>query len=468
MALSFYNSLSKKKEKFIPINKDSVRLYTCGPTVYDVAHIGNFRTFIFEDLLKRFLLYKDYSVTHIMNITDVDDKTIRRSIKEDKTLAELTQKYTDLFFKDLTWMKVIPADAYPKATDHVNEMIEMIQILIKKEFAYLTKDNSIFFKISKYPDYGKLVNIKSDQLQSSERISEDEYSKDNPQDFALWKGHKSDDGDIWWDSPWGKGRPGWHIECSAMSMKYLGDFFDIHCGGVDNIFPHHENEITQSCAATGSNFVKTWLHAEHLQIEGDKMSKSEANFYSVDDLKNQGFIPEVVRYLLLNGHYRTKLNFSLSKRLEGEQAIQRIVDLSSKLKSIVDDNKVNSDLFPRSHEEFLNALDDDLDTPKALAVLFTWIKKMNKKIEEIELSSEIALSGLNFLNAVEDIFGIIPPKIAMPANIQGLVDKRILSRKNKDWNESDRIREELYNLGWKIEDTPDGSLCKPVWSNKEQ
>jgi cysteinyl-tRNA synthetase len=251
-------------------------------------------------------------------------------------------------------------------------------------------------------------------------------------------------------------------------MKYLGDYFDIHCGGVDNIFPHHENEITQSYAATGSNFVKTWLHAEHLQIEGDKMSKSEANFYSVDDLKNQGFIPEVVRYLLLNGHYRTKLNFSLSKRLEGEQAIQRIVDLSSKLKSIVDDNKVNSDLFPRSHEEFLNALDDDLDTPKALAVLFTWIKKMNKKIEEIELSSEIALSGLNFLNAVEDIFGIIPPKIAMPANIQGLVDKRILARKNKDWNESDRIREELYNLGWKIEDTPDGSLCKPVWSNKEQ
>ena len=468
MALSFYNSLSKKKENFIPIEDSNVRLYTCGPTVYDVAHIGNFRTFIFEDLLKRFLMFKDYSVTHVMNITDVDDKTIRRSIKEGIALSELTQKYTKLFFKDLTWLKIIPADTYPKATDHVTEMIEMIQILIEKEFAYLTKDNSIFFNISKYPEYGKLINIKSDQLQSSERISEDEYSKDNPQDFALWKGHKSEDGDIWWDSPWGKGRPGWHIECSAMSMKYLGDFFDIHCGGVDNIFPHHENEITQSCAATGSNFVKTWLHAEHLQIEGDKMSKSEANFYSVDDLKNQGFIPEVVRYLLLNGHYRTKLNFSLSKRLEGEQAIQRIVDLSSKLKFIVDDNKVNSDLFPRSHEEFLNALDDDLDTPKALAVLFTWIKKMNKKIEEIELSSEIALSGLNFLNAVDDIFGIIPPQIEMPANIQGLVDKRILSRKNKDWNESDRIREELYNLGWKIEDTPEGSLCKPVWSNKEQ
>ena len=467
MALSFYNSLSKKKENFIPIEDDSVRLYTCGPTVYDVAHIGNFRTFIFEDLLKRFLMFKDYSVTHVMNITDVDDKTIRRSIKEGIALSELTQKYTKLFFKDLTWLKIIPADTYPKATDHVTEMIKMIQILFEKDFAYLTKDNSIFFNISKYPEYGKLINIKSDQLQSSERISEDEYSKDNPQDFALWKGHKSDDGDIWWDSPWGKGRPGWHIECSAMSMKYLGDYFDIHCGGVDNIFPHHENEITQSCATTGSNFVKTWMHAEHLQIEGDKMSKSEANFYSVDDLNNQGFIPEVVRYLLLNGHYRTKLNFSLSKRLEGEQAIQRIVDLSSKLKFIVDDNKVNSDLFPRSHEEFLNALDDDLDTPKALAVLFTWIKKMNKKIEEIELNSETALSGLNFLNAVDDIFGIIPPQIEMPANIQGLVNKRILARENKDWNESDRIRGELYNFGWKIEDTPDGSICKPVWSHKE-
>ena len=468
MSLSFYNSLSKKKENFIPIEDGSVRLYTCGPTVYDVAHIGNFRTFIFEDLLKRFLIYRDYSVTHIMNITDVDDKTIRRSIQEGITLSELTQKYTDLFFKDLTWLKIIPADIYPKATDHVAEMIEMIQILIEKKFAYITNDNSIFFNISKYPEYGKLINIQSDYLQSSERMSEDEYSKDNPQDFALWKGHKSGDGDIWWNSPWGKGRPGWHIECSAMSMKYLGKFFDIHCGGVDNIFPHHENEITQSRAATGSDFVKTWLHAEHLQIEGDKMSKSEANFYSVDDLKNQGFISEVVRYLLLNGHYRTRLSFSLSKRLEGEQAIQRIVDLSTKLKSIVGRDMVNPGLFPKSHEEFLNALDDDLDTPKALAVLFKWIKKMNKKIEENELSSEAALLGLNFLNTVDEIFGIIPPQIEMPENIKRLVNKRILSRKNKDWNESDRIREELYNLGWKIEDTPDGSLCKPVWSLKDQ
>ena len=468
MALSFYNSLSKKKEKFIPINKDSVRLYTCGPTVYDVAHIGNFRTFIFEDLLKRFLLYKDYSVTHIMNITDVDDKTIRRSIKEDKTLAELTQKYTDLFFKDLTWMKVIPADAYPKATDHVNEMIEMIQILIEKEFAYLTKDNSIFFKISKYPDYGKLVNIKSDQLQSSERISEDEYSKDNPQDFALWKGHKPEDGDIWWDSPWGKGRPGWHIECSAMSMKYLGDFFDLHCGGVDNIFPHHENEIAQSRAATDSNFVKTWIHAEHLQIEGDKMSKSEENFYSIEDLKKQGFIPEVIRYLLLNGHYRTKLNFSLSKQNEGEQAIQRIIDISSKLKYIVNDTEVNPDLFPKSYGEFIDALEDDLDTPKALAVLFTWIREMNKKIEENELSVEAALKGVNFLKTVNNILCIIPPQLIIPENIQRLINKRIRARNKKNWNESDRIRDELYKLGWKIEDNTDGSLCKPVWLHKER
>ncbi|MEC7927261.1 MAG: cysteine--tRNA ligase [Candidatus Neomarinimicrobiota bacterium] len=468
MALSFYNSLSKKKEKFIPINKDSVRLYTCGPTVYDVAHIGNFRTFIFEDLLKRFLLYKDYSVTHIMNITDVDDKTIRRSIKEDKTLAELTQKYTDLFFKDLTWMKVIPADAYPKATDHVNEMIEMIQILIEKEFAYLTKDNSIFFKISKYPDYGKLVNIKSDQLQSSERISEDEYSKDNPRDFALWKGHKPEDGDIWWDSPWGKGRPGWHIECSAMSMKYLGDFFDLHCGGVDNIFPHHENEIAQSRAATDSNFVKTWIHAEHLQIEGDKMSKSEENFYSIEDLKKQGFIPEVIRYLLLNGHYRTKLNFSLSKQNEGEQAIQRIIDISSKLKYIVNDTEVNPDLFPKSYGEFIDALEDDLDTPKALAVLFTWIREMNKKIEENELRVEAALKGVNFLKTVNNILGIIPPQLIIPENIQRLINKRIRARNKKNWNESDRIRDELYKLGWKIEDTPDGSLCKPVRLYKER
>ena len=468
MSIEFYNSLSRKKEEFIPIKKDSVRMYTCGPTVYDAAHIGNFRTFVFEDLLKRFLIYKNYFVTHVMNITDIDDKTIRRSIEEKIPLSELTQKYKKLFFKDLSWLNIIPADEYPEATGHVSEMIEIIKNLIDKEIAYTTDDNSVFFKISNYSDYGKLVNIKSNLLQSSDRISDDEYTKDNPQDFALWKGHKSEDGDVWWDSPWGKGRPGWHIECSAMSMKYLGDYFDIHCGGVDNIFPHHENEIAQSCAATGSKFVKTWMHAEHLQIEGDKMSKSEGNFHRIDDLKNQGFIPEVIRFLLLNGHYRTKLNFSLSKRIEGEQAIQRIVDISSKLNFMVKNNKVPIDLHSRSHTEFIQALEDDLDTPKALAVVFTWIKQTNIKIEGNDLCMESALSGLTFLKAIDDIMGIIPPPFEIPEKIQRLVDKRILARKEKNWDESDKIRDELYKLGWKIEDTPGGSLCKPVWSLKDR
>ena len=283
MTLMFYNTLSRKKEKFIPIEKNHVRLYTCGPTVYDSAHIGNFRTFLFEDLLKRLLLFKNYSVTHIMNITDIDDKTIRRSNEDGITLKELTHKYTDLFFSDSTWLKILPADKYPKATDHINEMIQMIQKLLDRGFAYVANDKSVFFKISNYPDYGKLIYIKSNLLQSSNRIADDEYEKDSPQDFALWKAYKPADGDVWWDSPWGKGRPGWHIECSAMSMKYLGQYFDIHCGGVDNIFPHHENEIAQSCAATSANFVKMWMHSEHLQIEGDKMSKSEGNFYRIED-----------------------------------------------------------------------------------------------------------------------------------------------------------------------------------------
>ena len=311
--LRFYNSLTRKKEKFIPIIEEKVSLYTCGPTVYDTAHIGNFRTFLFEDFLKRVLVARGFEVYHVMNITDVDDKTIKKSMTDGKPLSEITDYYTDLFKKDLSSLKIIQADVYPAATKHVDAMVKIIQKLIDKNHAYVTKDGSVFFSIKSYKNYGALTRINMDATRHSDRVSSDEYSLDNPQDFALWKAHKDEDGDVSWGSPWGKGRPGWHMECSAMSMAYLGDHFDIHCGGVDNKFPHHENEIAQSVCAVDTPFVNYWLHSEFLLVDGGKMSKSLGNLYCISDLIEKGFTAEEIRYILLNGHYRTKINFTLEK-----------------------------------------------------------------------------------------------------------------------------------------------------------
>ncbi len=266
MALRFYNSLTRKKEIFKPIQGNKVGLYTCGPTVYDDAHIGNFRTFMFEDLLKRYLLFRGYDVYHVMNITDVDDKTINRAREEQKSLDVITRKYSDQFFNDVEWLKMIPANVYPKATEHIPGMIRMIEQLLKKEFAYKEDDGSVYFNIRSYPDYGRLAQIDLSAQKATERMVNDEYEKDEPQDFALWKSKKEEDGDVYWDAPWGPGRPGWHIECSAMSSQYLGEHFDIHCGGVDNMFPHHENEIAQSVCLTEKPFVNIWLHSEHLMV----------------------------------------------------------------------------------------------------------------------------------------------------------------------------------------------------------
>ena len=280
--ISFYNSLTKKKEQFEPISDGKVKMYTCGPTVYDFSHIGNFRTFLFEDLLKRVFIAFGYEVDHVMNITDVDDKTIKKSVIEKKELKDITSHYTEAFIKDIKSLRILEADTYPNATDHIDEMIEMIENLIKKGHAYQIDDGSVFFKIDTFSKYGALVNIEKSNISNDLEIS-DEYSADNANDFALWKSYKEEDGKTYWDSPWGRGRPGWHIECSAMSVKYLGSHFDIHCGGVDNKFPHHENELAQSCCALDSPFVNYWLHSEFLMVDGNKMSKSLNNFYVLSD-----------------------------------------------------------------------------------------------------------------------------------------------------------------------------------------
>ena len=455
MSTRFYNTINRKKVEFEPITPGTVKLYTCGPTVYDTAHIGNFRTFIFEDLLKRFLVFKGYEVYHVMNITDVDDKTIKRAITEEITINELTLKYTEEFMNDIKSLKILPADKYPRATDHIEEMIKMIQTLEENGYAYETEDHSVYFRLDAYDSYGQLTQIDLTQQRVNERIINDEYSKDNPQDFALWKARDDDDGKIYWESPWGRGRPGWHIECSAMSIKYLGNHFDIHCGGVDNIFPHHENEIAQSVSATQEPFVNYWMHSEYLQIQGDKMSKTLGNYYKISDLISEGFTAEEIRFTLLNAHYRSKLDFSLKQKQEARTTIQRITDFQQRLLELKDSSQTESSI-PDEFEEFVAALDDDLDTPKAFAIFFGWIRSMNKLLDRGEFKFSQINGGLDFIDKFDDLFAIIPDAESIPQNIYDLIKKREKARLKQDWKTADKIRNQLYQEGWLVADSPSG------------
>ncbi len=460
MAIKFYNTLTKRKERFTPIKAGEVKIYTCGPTVYDTAHIGNFRTFIFEDLLKRFFVLKGYKVQHVMNLTDVDDKTIQRSVAEGINITELTQKYIDLFFEDLDTLKIIRADVYPKATEHVDIMIKMIEKLVDNGYAYQSDDKSIYFNIAKFNDYGKLAKLNMAEQKKSERIASDDYSKDNPQDFVLWKAWKTEDGEVFWNSPWGKGRPGWHIECSAMSTKYLGEHFDIHCGGVDNIFPHHENEIAQSQCAHDNKFVNYWLHSEHLMIDSGKMSKSLGNFYKISDLTAMGFTPETLRYLLLNSHYRTKIDFSVDKKQEAKKVVQRVNDFYDRLmnSSI---NKQNEKL-PQEFNLFVAALDDDLNTPKALGIFFEWLRRTNIELDNDSITEDKIAQAINFVEKFNSVFDLLLQKSQIPQEVSDLVKKREEARANRDWNRADVYRDEIKALGWTIEDTKDGAKLKAL------
>jgi len=461
MSLQFFNTNSQRKEKFNPISNEIVKIYTCGPTVYNTAHIGNFRTFLFEDLLKRFLIYKGYNVYHVMNITDVDDKTIKKAKRDKKLFQELTSKYLAQFMDDIEFLKIIPADIYPKATDHIEEMIEMITNLQKDEIAYLSKDNSVYFDLSKDKGYGRLINFNQSELKHTERVINDEYSKDNPQDFSLWKSWTNEDGDIFWNSPWGKGRPGWHIECSAMSIKYLGEHFDIHCGGVDNIFPHHENELAQSISVTGKPFVNYWMHSEHLHLKGDKMSKTQGNFFTIPDLISKGFLAEEIRFVMLSAHYRTKLTFSLEQCLESRSAIQRISSLYNRLKNFSNGN-LDKFKLPSEYDNFILALDNDLDTPKAFASFFKWIRYINKKLDNDQImNSEEVNGGIKFLNIVDSIFGVLIKENSAPKKINRLVAEREKYRKMGEWGKADLVRDKMHEFGWLVEDGPDGPSIRP-------
>jgi cysteinyl-tRNA synthetase len=435
-------------------------MYTCGPTVYDFAHIGNFRAFLFEDLLKRWLEYRGYEITHVMNLTDVDDKTIRGSQKQGVPLAEFTKRYAEAFFEDIQTLNVELANVYPRATEHIPEMVNLVKTLMAKGYAYTAQDGSIYFAISKFPAYGQLSHINVQELKLGARVKTDEYLKEEAQDFALWKAWTPEDGDVYWENDLGKGRPGWHIECSAMSMRYLGETFDIHCGGIDNMFPHHENEIAQSEAATGKKFVRYWLHNEHLQVEGKKMAKKLGNYYTLRDLLQKGYDPIAIRYLLLSTHYRQQLNFTFEGLEAAKGAVERLRNFVRRLQDAngASGNSQVAELLHGVQIGFGAAMDDDLNISVALGALFDFVREVNNLLDSSEVSRSEAEAASRFMADLDKVLGIIGKVEAkeLPEAAEKLIAEREDARKAKDWATADALRLKLKAMGVVVEDTAKG------------
>ena len=470
--LSLFNTLGRQLQTLEPQEEGHVRVYTCGPTVYNDPHIGNLRTFIFEDLLRRVLKYLGYRVTQVMNLTDVEDKIIARAIETGKTLDEVTAAPIEAFFRDLDLLGAERAEEYPRATEHVPEMIAMIETLVEKGFAY-ESDGSVFFRISADDDYGKLSKIDLTQVRRGDRVAVDEYGKDDARDFVLWKGAK--EGEPSWSSPWGDGRPGWHIECSAMSQRYLGSSFDIHCGGVDNMFPHHENEIAQSESANDEPFVRYWLHAEHLLVDGAKMSKSLGNQYNLLDLVAKGMSPRSIRYLFLSVHYRHQLNFTFDSLGGADAALRRLDEMMLRLDRVTPDDGADSltDFIERFETEFQGALTDDLNTSGALGALFAFTREINRGIDQGIRGADIESIRVA-LKRADQVLGVLdaeawtsrlenagvagsPESGLSDEEIEQLVTARWKARANRDFAEADRMRDELVAADVVLEDGPEGT-----------
>ena len=469
MELKFYNTLTRSLEVFKSAKEGEAGLYTCGPTVYNFAHIGNFRAYIFEDLLHRTLEYANYKVKQVMNLTDVDDKTIRNSRAAGVALRDFTATYKKAFFEDIKTLNITPAAVYPAATDHIPEMIAMIQVLMDKGIAYQSEDKSIYFSIEKFPEYGKLAHIDRDNQRAGVRIDADEYAKDSVADFALWKARDEADGDVWWPSPWGEGRPGWHIECSAMSMKYLGETFDLHTGGVDNMFPHHEDEIAQSESVTGKKWVNYWLHCEHLMVDNTKMSKSLGNFYTLRDLLAKGYTGREVRWVLIGTHYRKKLNFSLTALDQARETLGKFTSFFARMKEITatGDGSEAAAVVEQAQNQFRTAIADDLNSAGATAALFTLVREGNRLADAGTLSAAGAAKLLECCRDFDRIFGCLdvdaaPAAEEFPAEVVAMAEERAAARKNKNWAESDRLRDAIKEAGFLVEDAPGG-----VWKLKK-
>jgi cysteinyl-tRNA synthetase len=485
MALRFFNTYSRELENFEPRDPAGrkVDIYTCGPTVYSRAHIGNFRAYIFEDLLQRHLELRGYKVHRVMNITDVDDKTIRGAREAKIPLRKFTEQFKQAFFEDIKTLRIKRADEFPAATDqrYIDRMIEMIATLISRGLAYQAEDKSVYFRINKFPDYGKLAHFDLTQLQSTGRVKHDEYDKEHIGDFALWKAWDEEDGDVGWESPWGRGRPGWHIECSAMATALLGDQIDIHCGGVDNIFPHHEAEIAQSEGVTGKKFVRYWLHCAHLLVDGQKMSKSLGNFYTLPDVLEKGYTGREIRYALMRVHYRVPLNFTWEGMDEARQALARIDEWLARLRETVAAKTDTPKSAMQIGDQFEAALDDDLNISGALGFLFETIRETNRALDRNEVDAVAPKAWLNWWERVNDVLAVDEKKpIAaidiggdlgmkgtlnivhirgggpLPAEIANLLEMRAQARLAKDFRKSDELRNELSARGWEVRDIKAG------------
>ena len=443
-----------------------VGMYCCGPTVHDFAHIGNFRTFVFTDLVRRYLDFKGYEVTHVMNITDVEDKIIRKVGESGETLEAFTKRYTEAFLQDVETLGCLPPHKRPHATKYIGPIIKLIKKLVDKGIAYHAQDGSVYFSIDKYRGcgccYGQLLNLNFDEMRVGDRVADDEYEKESVADFALWKARVPEDGEVFWKSPWGEGRPGWHIECSAMSTQILGSSFDLHLGGEDLVFPHHEDEIAQSEGALdygeGERFVKYWMHGSHLLVEGKKMSKSLGNFFTLRDLLGKGFVGREIRYLMLSAHYREQFNFTLDGLSGAKSALGRLDECVMKLRELARGARAEaeSDLVDR----FQSALDDDLNVSAAWGAVFEWVRDKNKAIADGSIDATGAAAALAAWERVNAVLGIAEKEVAVPAEIQALADERQAARKAKDFARSDELRDQLAADGWVIEDTPKGPRVK--------
>lgn len=460
----FYNTETKRKDAFECIQLGHVRMYTCGPTVYDYAHIGNYRAYLFEDVLRRYLKYRGYLVTQVMNLTDVEDKIIRKSQTQNCSIFEVTAPYQKAFFEDLDALNIERADHYPKATDHIPEMIALIKSLQEKGYTY-EKEGSVYYRVNHFRDYGRLSGNRPSDLKAGARIDADEYEKEEVSDFVLWKARK--EGEHFWQTELGDGRPGWHIECSAMAMKLLGNHFDIHCGGEDNIFPHHENEIAQSEAATGERYVNYWMHCRHLLVDGEKMSKSKGNFFTLRDLIGKGFHPLAIRFFIVTNHYRTPVNLTMDGLKAAHSSWSRILDFRGRINELLQNGSFgeriaqldeNLETFLKRFEEYM---DDDLDAPRAAAALFDFIREANKILDNGRIAREQAMKVLETLHKIDAVLGVMKEEEKiLDEDIERLIQERQNARKNRDFARADAIRDQLASQGIILEDTREGVRWK--------
>jgi len=466
--MQLYNTLTRRVEPFAPADGTTVRMYTCGPTVYNPAHLGNFRTFLFEDLLRRVVRLNGWTVLQVMNLTDVDDKIITRSAAQGKTIREVTEPVTEIFHRDREFLRIEPAEVYPKATEHIPEMIALVERLMSRGLAYQAEDASVYFAIARFPGYGKLSRLDTRQIRAGARVAADDYNKEDVRDFALWKAAKPEDEQTGaaWDSPWGRGRPGWHLECSAMAKRYLGDTLDLHAGGVDLIFPHHEDEIAQSEGANGAPFARMWCHGEFLLTEGAKMAKRVGNVAGVEDLRAEGISAAAVRHFMFSVHYRKQLNLAGESLEASTNAVRRVGDFAERLAAATAGTQNMSTLAAELQRTATNAFNDDLNAPEAMAALFEFIRMVNAELDSGGTDAAGLDAARKAFALVNSVLDIVPEEPEVDDSLSEWVENRLAARRDararRDFAAADAIRGELDGKGIAIEDTPQGTRWKKV------